>query len=262
MENNTIRSIFSIREAFRFAWMKLKTSWKVLVPATIILLIISALFSRQPMGETSISMDILQFIWSILQIFISMGFAYIGIRIARNEEVGWKHFLVPKTRFWKYLGASILFALPIVLLFIVILAIFAGAFFAGGGMMSGLATIGTAAGIAFVVAIGLSLWYMSVFYFYQYIVVDQNKKPVQALKEAARMTKGSRRKLVVVTILLIAFNVVGAILAFAGLIITMPMTIIILAYIYEKLRMHANGESAEFPIVQPKEILAPETTTS
>ena len=255
MENN-IKSVFSIREAFSFSWKKFKETWQILVPVTIIILIVSVLTSADSDGNITPLMQLIQFVWFIAQIFISMGLVYMSIRIVRGEKIAWTDFKTSAKYFSKFLGAAILLGIPVFVLIIILMAIFVGSAFLSAGSLGGLAGVGIVGMIVgLAVFVGI-LWYAMVFYFYQYAVIDQNKGPVGALKESFRITKGTRWKLVGFTLLIGLFNLIGMIPFFIGLIITSPMTIIMYAYVYEKVRMHANGQSSEFPIVQPKEILA------
>ena len=255
MENNT-KSIFSIKEAFTFSWKKFKETWHILVPVTIIILIISVLTSGDSDGDITPSMGIIQFVWFIAQIFISMGLVYMSVRIVRGEKIAWTDFKVAAKYFWKFLGAAILLLIPLVVVIGILMAIFVGSIFLNAGSLGGLAGVGIVGMIVgLAVFVGI-LWYIMAFYFYQYAVIDQNKGPMGALKESFRMTKGTRWKLVGFTLLIGLFNLVGMIPFLLGLIVTTPMTIIMYAYVYEKVRMHANGQSSEFPIVQPKEIPA------
>lgn len=252
MENN-IKSVFSIGEAFSFSWKKFKETWQILVPASIIILIISTIISPGPMEEASTFNGILEFVWFIAQLFIGMGWAYIGIRIVRNEKISWRNFIDPAKYFWKYLGTIILFIIPIFALVLVI-GLFFGLFAVISGSIANLAGIGVVGIIVFIATFIAIIWYVVPFMFYQYIVIDQNKGPMKTLKESFRMTKGTRWKLLGFIFILCVFNVLGVIPAMIGLIITIPMSIIMTAFVYEKVHKHANGQSSEFPIVQPKEI--------
>lgn len=255
MENN-IKSVFSIREAFSFSWKKFKETWQILVPVTLIILIVSVLTSTDSDGDITPLMGLIQFIWLIAQIFISMGLVYMSIRIVRGEKIAWTDFKASAKYFSKFLGAGILLGIPVVVVVIILIAIFAGSAFLSAGSIGGLVGLGIAGVVALLALFVGLLWYTMAFYFYQYAVIDQNKGPVAALKESFRITKGTRWKLVGFTLLIVLFNLIGMIPVLLGLVITTPMTIIMYAYVYEKVRMHANGQSSEFPIVQPKEIPA------
>jgi len=71
--------------------------------------------------------------------------------------------------------------------------------------------------------------------FFIFTVLDKGMKPVASLKESKRLTKGSRWSLFFLLLILAIFNGVGAALVGIGLLVTMPMTMLVLAYVYRKL---------------------------
>ncbi|HEX2792708.1 MAG TPA: DUF975 family protein [Candidatus Paceibacterota bacterium] len=71
--------------------------------------------------------------------------------------------------------------------------------------------------------------------FATYLVIDRGLGPIPALKESARLTKGNRWKLFLLSIALGLMNVVGMLLLFVGLFVTVPVSLLASAHAYRTL---------------------------
>ena len=69
----------------------------------------------------------------------------------------------------------------------------------------------------------------------QYLLVDKQMKPKEALKESARITKGSKWNIFFFMILVCLINILGAIIFGIGLLWTIPATSLASVYVYKKL---------------------------
>jgi uncharacterized membrane protein len=131
--------------------------------------------------------------------------------------------------FWKYLAASILLA--VIVIVGLILLIVPGIFFA----------------LAFA--------------FTGYLVVDKNMNPVAALKESARLTKGNRWKLLLLGVILVVLTILGAIPLFLGLLVIGPVSMLAGIHAYRVLEKAAGPVpvvSPATPTETPKVEAAPE----
>ncbi len=90
-------------------------------------------------------------------------------------------------------------------------------------------------------AIGLLLlifpafWVLAAFGFFPYFVVDKQAGPVEALQESARITKGYRWQVLGLMIAMILLNMLGILLFFVGILVTAPLSILIMTTAYRKL---------------------------
>lgn len=73
------------------------------------------------------------------------------------------------------------------------------------------------------------------FQFANYLVVDQNLKPKQALKQSNQLTKGNLWKLFLLTLTLGLTNILGALLFLLPLIFTIPISLLTMTYAYRQL---------------------------
>jgi uncharacterized membrane protein len=78
--------------------------------------------------------------------------------------------------------------------------------------------------------------------FATYIVVDREMKPIEALKESARLTEGHRWMLLLFSLELVAINLLGVLLLVVGLLVTIPVSILATIHAYRMLQTLKNPE--------------------
>ncbi len=83
------------------------------------------------------------------------------------------------------------------------------------------------------------------FCFYDYLIVDRGFGPVDALKKSSEITKGVKLDLFVFGMLLGIINLLGFICLVVGLFVTIPTTMVAMAFVYRKLL--AQTELIEIP---------------
>jgi len=71
--------------------------------------------------------------------------------------------------------------------------------------------------------------------FFAYLIVDKNLSPMEAIKKSGEITMGKKGKLFLLGLLFALINIVGAICLLVGLFVTIPVTMIAVAYVYRKL---------------------------
>ena len=79
------------------------------------------------------------------------------------------------------------------------------------------------------------------FLFLPYVFVDQKLGWQEALKEASRLSEGNRFNLFGFVLILIAMNIVGALLLLVGLLVSIPLSAIAMAMAYEHLKKEKSG---------------------
>jgi uncharacterized membrane protein len=85
-----------------------------------------------------------------------------------------------------------------------------------------------------------------------FLVIEKNMKPIEALKESARMTKGSRWKLFLLGLALTGLTILGMIPLMLGLFIAAPLSMLALVHAYRTL-----SGGAMMPVVEKVETPAP-----
>lgn len=197
---------FSIEEALSFGWRKTKEHFWFLVGMGailfLIMLVIQLLLNTLRINEESAGGVVFLFIWLVCIIF-QFGVMKITLKIVDGQTVIYKD-LVPEKK----------------LLFYFIVAV----------VLSGIiAAIGTVffiiPGIIFSLALSLS----------GYLVLDKKLKPIEAIKESWRITKGSRMQLFIFGVAAGLVNTLGFLALGIGLLWTIPTVLIAYALIYRKI---------------------------
>ncbi len=205
---------FKSKDAILFGWNSVKERISFFALISFVLMCVSLLFSNASTNASSVFssavFDIAQVVFGTI---LGMGFIYIAIRVVRKESYAISDLLTSAPVFWKYLGASIVYMLIVFL------------------------------GLILLIVPGL-IW-MARFSLYKYIIVDKKDITIrQAMRESAVMTKGVIGKLILFTLLIILLNLAGFVFFIIGLLVTIPVSVIAFAYVYEKLMVRLE------PVVQ------------
>lgn len=89
----------------------------------------------------------------------------------------------------------------------------------------------TIVGLAALVVPGVII--MSMLLFTPHLILNKSLKPIDAMKESRRMTKGYRGKLLLLVLASIPVNIAGAICFGVGLFFTIPLTLIAFSLAYK-----------------------------
>lgn len=212
MPNKFIREInmetqrFSIGEAIEFGWNITKNNLGFFIVVFIIaglILIIPGTLS-QLTRQNALGLSIIFSIGSfVLQLIIGMGLIRIAIRFYDNGKAEFSDLFCCLHIFFKYLLGSILYGLIV------------------------------SVGIILLVIPGI-IWAIK-FYFFGYLIVDKNLGPIEALKRSSAITDGSKWDLFLLGLLLFGINLIGAIPFFLGWFVTIPITMVAMAFVYRRL---------------------------
>lgn len=69
----------------------------------------------------------------------------------------------------------------------------------------------------------------------QLCIVDHSVGPIDGIKESMKLTKGNRIRLFFILVLLTVLNIIGALLFFVGLLVTIPLSFFVLVQVYRTL---------------------------
>ena len=156
-------------------------------------------------GQVGHGLNIVTFLLNIVvQTFASMGTAHFYLKAHDDPHAVSLNDLWYPTPFWNFLGAMILYFIIVALGF-----------------------------VAFIVP-GIILLIM--FGFYQYLIVEQNAKPLEALRESKRITTGYKWELFMLGILVVLLILLGLLCLFVGIFVAMPVTTLAIVHAYRTLR--------------------------
>lgn len=193
---------FSIKEALTFGWESFKKDPWFFVGVTFGLSVFSIVVDMLT-GDGYGFFAVIGFLIGIAaSTVVSIAYARLALSTVAGAHVAWDGLWAPQ-HFWRMLATTILQGI-IVIIGLILLII--------PGIVAGL-------------MLSLS----------QLLVVDKEFGPIETLKESYRLTKGHLLQLFLFGLAFIGINLVGALLLFVGLLVTVPVTLIAAAHVYRKL---------------------------
>lgn len=136
----------------------------------------------------------------VINTILSMGMLLVALRIHDDIDTGFADLLEPVPLFWKYVFTTLLSAV----LF----------------------------GIGFLLFIIPGIILELSFLMALYVVIDKELGPIQALKHSYHLTKGHRLNLFLFVALLTVLNTAGLLLFGFGLLVTVPVSLLSLVWVY------------------------------
>lgn len=138
-----------------------------------------------------------------IQVLAKMGSTQLVLKAQENTELLTFGDLWAPHPFWKYIGASILVGIIVIIGFILLI----------------------------VPGIIWALRYM----FVPYLVMERKLKPFEALKESARITYGHKWQLLGLIGLIVLVNILGALCLLVGLLVSGPVSALAIGHAYRTL---------------------------
>ncbi len=204
-----MKPTFSIEESLRFGWHKTREHSKVLFQILITLFalqvaqaVVSATLSHQMIGMVA------TFAIIIAEVILGIGLTLITLKIAKGEHVAYADVVPPLKLAWEYILASLLAGFVILLGFILLI----------------------------IPGIYLSLRFSMLRF-----AVLEGAGITGSIKKSGKITEGVKWKLLGFFIIVALVNLLGAILFMIGLLVTVPVTMIAYAHIYQKLATHHHA---------------------
>lgn len=194
---------FSIKEAIKFGWEKIRTHSALIfkVILTVFGLQIVQSVVQKSLGSTMEGI-FASLILIIVNIVIGAGALVITLNIARGTHAEYSQIIPPIDMVARYFFATILSCIIIVVGFVLLI----------------------------IPGIYLALRFSMV----RYAVID-GKGIIDSLKESGRLTEGVKWKLFLFFVVLTVLNILGFIALFVGLLVTVPITMVAYAHVYQKL---------------------------
>lgn len=207
---------FSKSEAVLFGWNTLKKNFgfflgmlAIIVAVNLLVGLVMSSFSEEAPKALVIAVSVIS--W-ILDLLIGMGVIRITLKFCDQEQATYRDLFSAYRLLLNYLVGSIVY-----------------------GIMVGI-------GLVFLVAPGI---YLAVKYqFYDYLIVDKGMGPIEAIKRSGVLTEGVKWNLVLFWLALVGINILGMIALGVGLIATVPVSWLANAYVYRRLRLQAENNSA------------------
>lgn len=211
-----------IGDCIKFGWEMFKKRPGILIGAFALVVLVGAIpgiltphpevVQGQPPPSPTPFAIVMQIIGLIVNLFVTLGLTNFALRAHDDLSSVTIGDLWNPAPFWRFLGAEVLAALVIFvgLLLLVVPGIIA--------------------------SLGLS--------FAPYIAVDTALGPVDAVKESWRITKGNKWRIFLLGLALLGINVLGIIVVFVGLLVSVPITLLAVVHAYRFLQAAAGPAPA------------------
>lgn len=220
---------FTIGDALSNAWKITKSNFLFLVGVIVVLFVIQ--FALGSVGEY-LSRDIawvgvvISIITVLIQILLNVGAIAIVLKLVDGIKPSFSELFTTTKPYVQFVLVTILMSLIVGVGFILLII---------PGIM---------------LAIGLQ--------FATYLVVDKGMGAVDALKKSWEITNGVKWKLLGFAIVIWIVNLLGFVLFGVGMVVTIPLTMIAMAYVYRTLEKQSEGSVVVAP---PSSPVAPTAST-
>lgn len=196
---------FSIGDALSFGWHGFKRQAWLFLGVFGAMVVFQFIFSLLPKGALFGLVSL--FTNLILQILLQIGFISMTLRLVNGERASLKDLFSHAHLFLRFLAASILMGILVLLGFLL--------FIIPGVILS------------------LRLWFVG------FVLVDMNVGPVEALRRSWDITRGATLRLLLFGVVLALVNLAGLLALFVGIFVSVPVTLIAVAYVYRTLTARA-----------------------
>lgn len=197
---------FSIEEALSYGWNATKNNLLFFIGFVIIILFINIVSNRVSNFLPNFPLPVAVITYLILlaiNVMVNLGITKIALKYSAGDTADYNDLFSCSHLFFKYLFASLLYSL-----------IFA-------------------AGLILLIVPGI-IWAVK-FSMFGYLIVDKEMGPIEALKRSAQITCGIKKELALFYLLSAIINIAGLLCLIVGLFVTIPTTLVALAFIYRKI---------------------------
>ena len=241
---------FSIRGSCSFAWRILREHSGLLFTVTLTIFALQFAYTlvSDAYAQTFVGLFV-SFVLALLLVVVMIGATRITLLLARGEPAKFGDILPPHTLVWRFLGSGLcalcLSALPLVVggVLLGVIAMLTTDVFSIS-MTDPFHTMPTTARV--LCSVDLALSFAAAFYIFirllpaRYLILD-GAGVWESIKESYRMTSGVVVHLALLMCVLLVCNLVGMACLFVGLLVTLPLSLVVLAHVYLTLRDIESG---------------------
>lgn len=208
-------------ESIQFGWKTLQSSVVFVIGVTLVAWVVPSIIEWA--GDRAFDRGIQEFGMSIITGLVSstfaLGLAKIYLRFRDGEKPIFENLFDGLARLHVYIAAMIILSIAVVMGLILLIV----------------------PGIIFL----LRLWFVG------FVVVDEKVGPLEAIQRSWDMTRGYTLDLFLLFILLVGLNILGLVCLVVGLLATVPISGLALAYIYRHLKPKPSTAASAAPPLQP-----------
>jgi len=247
-----LKQIFSKKEALNFGWQKIKENFLVFLPILLVYFILVILlkysYAYFLLDYWVFSQDHIPFLVKysyylivILGWIISLSFFKLSLKIADGQKPVFKDIFYSCKIFYKYFIIGVLFLIISTAVNYGIDYLYSSTYefykTFGLGLTARIILENLLQIIWFIISIFLFIKLM----FYPWFIID-GQGLIKSLKSSWQITKNIKGSLFAFDLLLVLINILGVLVAGIGLLWTVPLSLIALAYIFRKLQIKPESE--------------------
>jgi len=243
-----MKKTFSIKESFVMGWKTMRAHSGLIFKVVLTVfalqvmfeIVTKALVPNNPIGI------LLAAVLMVFLMVVGLGTTLISLKLVRSKPARYRDLFPPVKLIVRYGLASILTGLvvlaPLIVAGIIVAVgmVLLGASFTTGTVASpyvSLLVLSVVVALFLATAVTLSGYLLLRFSFMRFAVLD-SETPVASLRKSARLVRGHTLPLLLFFIIVLVLNLLGAMLFLVGLLITVPVTTLAYAHVYQKLKEH------------------------
>jgi uncharacterized membrane protein len=204
-------------ESIQFGWKTLQSSAVFVCGVTLVAWVVPSVIEWA--GDTAFDNRLQEFGMSVISAAVSatfgLGLAKIYLRFRDGETPVFENLFDGLARLHVYVAAMIIVGIAVCMGLLLLVV----------------------PGIIFL----LRLWFVG------FVIVDEKAGPLEAIQRSWDITRGYTMDLFLLFILLVGLNLLGVLLLLVGLLVTVPISGLALAYVYR----HLKPRAAAAPALQP-----------
>jgi len=202
-------------ESLTFGWETFKNNAFFLIGVVVAISLIEGAveFASERAPESSYEGFVLDVIAALVAVILELGFLVILLKFKDGLEPEFSDLFNRLPLIFSYVAATFLYLTMVI--FGLVFLIFPGIYFAVR------------------------------FYFYGFIIVDEEVGPIDALKKAADLSEGVRMEIFLFGLILVGINILGLVAMFVGIFVTVPVTALAVTHMYRHLA--GGGPGREIP---------------
>ncbi len=215
MTGNSSSGTVDIGAAIGYGWRKLQENLGPMLIAGLIVIGVSIVVGLvlAPLGTGRFALLLRQIVSFVVSAVITMGWVRMALSITRGGKPEGSDIIKVGPNFGAYIVAAIIFGLMN---------------FAAG-------LLGYVPLIGWLLAAVANFWLLLTFGFWPWAIVDRNADPAAALQYSSGITAGHKLQLLLFGVALILLNIVGLLLLVVGVIFTLGISLLAVAYVYRSL---------------------------
>ncbi len=197
---------FSIKEAITYGWDTFKGNAPFFLGLMVALALVSIVpdwIAGKIFTQGTIAFTLVNILLRLVGLFLGMITTRLSLDIHDQGRADFSRLSELIPQFLPYLGGKILYGLIVLV------------------------------GLVLLVVPGIIVSYM--FLYVGYLIVDRRLGPIEALKESRAITDGVKWDLFLFSLVVLVLNILGMLMLFVGLLITVPVTLMASVYVYRKL---------------------------